>query len=425
MGDDATGPDHRTPGDTTPPAPLSPTPPPQRVETLDVLRGAAILGILLVNIELFRGSRLYAALAGQAPPRPPADEVAEFVIGWLVSGKFLSSFALLFGVGVALITARSQARGQPARPLLARRHAWLAVLGLAHILLLFSGDILFVYGVGGMLLLPFVGMRTRAVRWAAAAILGFYLLLGAGFAAATLAGADPAPPAATTFLLERGEAARVAFTEGGPGAQLAARAAEAALVQTQQLLAVPWILGLFLVGLAVGRTDLLHRLPERAGLLARVAAVAMPLGLVVNLPLGVAGIPAGSAADSVLGALALPARLAGAPLLAVGYLAGLAWLCQRPRVRARLRPLQRTGRMALTAYLLESVLCTGFFAGLGFYDELTLTAALAVVAGVWVVVVAACSAWLRVFPMGPVERLWRRLTYGPSAPLPGAARAGR
>jgi uncharacterized protein len=249
--------------------------------------------------------------------------------------------------------------------------------------------------------------------------------VGLGYAATAIAGAaggEAASPVSEGFLLEHAEAARAAFTDGGLGEQVAARAVEASLVQLQQLLAVPWILALFLLGFAVGRSGLLRTLPQRPGWLAGVASVALPVGLVANLPLGWAGVPAGGAApDSVGAALALPALLAGAPLLAVGYLSTLAWVCQR----ARLRPLQHTGRMALTAYLLESVLCTGVFVGLGFYDELTLTASLAVVAAVWVIVVAACSAWLRVFSMGPVERLWRRLTYGRSAPLPGAARARR
>ncbi len=396
---------------------LSPTPASRRVATLDVLRGWAILGILLVNIELFRGSDIYLVLAGEVPTRSAAGEWAEFAIGWLVSGKFLSSFALLFGVGAAMMTARSDARGVEVRPLLARRYAWLAVFGLAHMVLLFSGDILFVYGLAGMALLAFVRLPTRLLLWWAGGILALYGALGAAVAAlqAVAPAGDPASEPVTAFMRERGEAARAAFTDGGLADQLVARAAEAAVVQLNQLLSVPWILALFLLGMAIGRSGVIESLPRHTGLIGRVAAVAVPVGLVVTLPQGWTG-PLGmaSTAGSTGEALALPAMLLGAPVLALGYLAALTWLCQRPGWVHRLRPLQQTGRMALSAYLLQSVLCTGFFVWLGFYDRLSLVSALGVVLAVWAVLLIVCPLWMGHFAMGPVERLWRRLTYGPS-----------
>lgn len=401
--------------DATPGGGLGPTPAAQRVATLDVLRGAAILGILLVNIELFRGSSVYLALAGEPVARSPAGDWVAFAVGWLISGKFLSSFALLFGVGTAMIAARTRARGLAVRPLLARRYAWLAVFGLAHMVLLFSGDILFVYGLAGMLLLAFVRLPTRPMLWWAGGILAVYGGLGATYTAlqAVTPARGPTSEPMAAFVLERGEAARAAFTEGGLGDQLLARSGEAALVQLNQLAGVPWILALFLLGVAIGRSGVIEALGRHRRLLGRVAGVAVPAGLVMNLPQGVAG-PLGMAAtpESAVEAAAVPAMLLGAPLLAVGYLAALAWLCQRPAWLRRLRPLQQTGRMALTAYLLQSVLCTGFFVGLGFYDRLSLAAAMGVVGAVWVVVLAVCSVWLRWRPMGPVEALWRRLTYG-------------
>jgi uncharacterized protein len=121
---------------------LAPTPAEQRIDTLDVLRGFALLGILLINIELARGSDLYVFVAGETPERSSADGIVQFLSGWLVRSKFLSAFALLFGVGAALMVARAEGSGRSPHALLARRYGWLLVLGLAHMLLLFSGDIL-------------------------------------------------------------------------------------------------------------------------------------------------------------------------------------------------------------------------------------------------------------------------------------------
>jgi hypothetical protein len=116
------------PSDGAGPAP-GPTAKSERIEALDVLRGFALLGILLVNIELFRGSDIYTVMLGEAPQRTGADAVVDGLVGWLVTGKFVSSFALLFGVGAAIIVGRVAARGRSPRPLLARRYAVLMLFG--------------------------------------------------------------------------------------------------------------------------------------------------------------------------------------------------------------------------------------------------------------------------------------------------------
>src|SRR5688572_20451788 len=118
----------------------------EREPILDALRGVAILGILLVNMEIMRGSEWLALMGGAVrSPVGTAENVAQFAIGWLASGKFISSLAILFGVGAALISARSLRAGESPRPLLARRYGWLMAYGGGH-MLLYPGDILFLYG---------------------------------------------------------------------------------------------------------------------------------------------------------------------------------------------------------------------------------------------------------------------------------------
>lgn len=112
------------------------------------------------------------------------------------------------------------------------------------------------------------------------------------------------------------------------------------------------------------------------------------------------------------------AQIVGAPVLAVGYLSLLTLISLRfaPRL-GLLRPLAATGRMALSAYLLQSVLALIVFAGLGRYDRMTATSAMGVVAGIWLVVLVVCPLWLRWFRFGPVEWLWRSWTYRRWQPL--------
>jgi uncharacterized protein len=442
------------PSDATPP--VGPTPPPpapppdgdrpargpapvtkaERIDALDVLRGFALLGILLVNIHFFRGSDFYGYLTGAIPEPTGADRVADFLVGWLASGKFISSFAMLFGLGAAMIAGRVAARGRAPRPVLARRYGWLLVLGVLHMVLLFPGDILFHYGLAGLLLLPFVTVRARTALWWSLGILAIATVGLLALSALTTLAADEAPaadgssvqaPAADgasaepfdRFVEDRRDAAVAAYTDGGPLARIVVRAWESALIQSGQLLLLPWTLALFLFGFAVWRAGVLTEPARRPRSLRRAAGVAVPVGLALNLPLGWAG-PLGSAmggGEAAAGAgllLMAVAQIVGAPLLAVGYLAGLALACERPAVLARLGLLRDAGRMALTGYLLQSLLAVIAFGWFRLYDQLTATAALGVVVVIWAIVLAVAHLTMRRFERGPVEHLWRIGTYGRS-----------
>jgi hypothetical protein len=145
---------------------VAPTAPTEREPVLDVLRGVALLGILLINIEYMRSAGFYDAFVGVVPTTTLADRIAQFGMGWLAAGKFLSMFAILFGVGAALIADRAIRAGRSPRRLLARRYGLLVGFGLVHMVLLFPGDILFLYGLTGLALLPFVYKPARsALRW--------------------------------------------------------------------------------------------------------------------------------------------------------------------------------------------------------------------------------------------------------------------
>lgn len=416
-------------------APLAATPEPgaggpttaaEREPILDVCRGFALFGILLINIELMRAPELFRSLTDEAQDGgSAADGVVSFLTGWLAAGKFLSSFAIMFGLGAALIAGRLGRSNRALRRLLAHRYVLLMVLGLLHMFLLFPGDILFAYGISGMFLLPFIGVQaTTALRWSAG-ILTVLLILGLGIT--VLMGRVPEPPAGDpvtvameSFFAEREVAAVSAHQEGGYGDVVIANAWEVALIQTVTLLLVPWILALFLLGFAVGRSGVLGDLAGHRTQLARVMVVTLPLGLVLNLPTGFlgpmalgAGFQPGGGFSGVV-FLSTAAQIVGAPILAVGYLSAVALLCIRFGVP---RPLAAVGRMALTAYLLQSLLALVMFAGFGLYDRLGTAQALLVVLGIWGVLLLVCPLWLRSFRFGPFEWLWRIWTYGARQPL--------
>ena len=413
-----------------PGAALTPTAGSEREPILDVLRGFALLGILLVNVSLMRGPELYGAFFGELPePSTGIDRVVDGAVSWFAAGKFVSSFSILFGLGAGLIVNRSLAAGRGPRGLLARRYAWLLLFGLAHMLLLFPGDILFVYGITGMVLLAFVNVRPTVALWWSAGLLAAVTLVTTAFAALTaafegMAGDAPTDDPFTTafedFFVRRQEQAVTAFTEGSYLDIIVVNAWQSLFVQGGQLFVIPWILGLFLFGFAVTRIGIPLDLAGHRTALRRAAAVGLGLGLPLNAVLGLVDpltLISGGAGDSMnAGGLVAVSfvQQAGAPLLAVGYLAGLALLSLRI---GTIRPLAAVGRMALSAYLAQSLLALVVFAGFRQYDQLSSATSMLVVLGIWAVLLIVCPLWLRAFRFGPAEWLWRSLTYGQRQPM--------
>jgi uncharacterized protein len=269
------------------------------------------------------------------------------------------------------------------------------------------------------MLLAFVNLRPRTIMACAAALLAFYTTTGVRDArlysywvysqlaeGTAAAAADP--------LYEERIRAIAAFSEGSYGDIVTVHAMQALTLQGYQFSALPWILALFLIGYAAGRTSVLGDLSGYRPLLRRLAIVGIVAGLPANIAVGMGG-PLGAysgAVDASATAILVAATLGqsiGAPLLAIGYLCALALYCL---ARGPIRPLAAVGRMALTAYLLQSALALSVIAGLRLYDRLSSASALVVVAGIWTILLVACPLWLRHFRFGPVEWLWRSLTYG-------------
>lgn len=400
---------------------LSPTAPAGREALLDALRGFAVLGILLVNIEVMRGSEWLVLMGGgPAPPPDLSDGLVQFAVGWLATAKFISSLAILFGIGAALIASRALANGQSPRPLLARRYLTLMAFGAVH-MLIFPGDVLFLYGVAGFALLVFIPLDVRLILASSAALIAIFTALALAYTL-VLTGGPPSELAESSFESAT-EALRLetvaAYTHGTFTEILSAHASQAWLLQTAQLLALPWILALFLFGYAVGRAGLVHRLAERRVLLRRGAWIGLAIGLPANIGLGFFGALAGFGGRRDMAAPLLTiasdlGQLIGAPVLAIGYLCALAL---RFAERGPPHALAALGRMTLTAYLLQSVLALAFFGGLRLYDRLSSTSALLVVAAIWALLLWLCPLWLRHFQSGPAEWLWRSITYGAWQPL--------
>jgi uncharacterized protein len=138
----------------------------ERIDVMDILRGFALLGILLVNMGIFSFPFL-ATLTGTPRGNSPLDAAAEFIIQWLATGKFYPLFSFLFGAGMTLQMARMEERGGKVGRFMARRLLILMGFGLLHALLIWNGDILFIYGLTGLALVLFRKLEPKLLLiWA-------------------------------------------------------------------------------------------------------------------------------------------------------------------------------------------------------------------------------------------------------------------
>jgi uncharacterized protein len=397
--------------------------PEERIDVLDALRGFALAGILAVNVLAF------GRVAG-APPDfftalAPADRVVQVLIVLLVESKFFTLFSFLFGLGVALQVTRARARRASVVPRLVRRLTALLAFGVAHVVLLWEGDILVLYAVlGGVLLLMRNVSDRMLLRWAVAllavpavltvvALAGLAVARGLPGAAEALAQADTAVP--EVFAADREAALRVLRDGGYPELveyRLGAYPVTAALLTTR----APVVLAMFLLGLYAGRSGIAARVGDHGELLRRVAVRWLPIGLVVQVAVVVGTQVAPPA--TALPLLFLNQFLTG-PVLALGY-AAVFVLAARTRVGARaLGWLRWPGRTALSCYLGASAAMAAVFWGIGwgFAGGVGAPAALGVAAAIVVAQALLARAWLTAFRYGPLEWLWRCATHWQRVPL--------
>lgn len=393
----------------------------QRLDVLDVLRGFALLGILVANVLMFSGL-FFKDMAGLASPGM-LDRIVYFAIEVLVHGKFYSIFSLLFGIGFFIFLSRAARRGGSAGRLFARRLTILLAIGVVHATLLWAGDILTLYALLGYVLLLFYRCSPRVLlAWVvgllASRILLYALMWGSGMHHPLEPSAD-GDAAGESF---DAIGAMIAGFQGGYGDVLWANALQlyGRWVSLIVSLRLPTVLALFLLGLWIGRCGIAADLSGNRPLLRRAAAWGLGLGLPLN------GLWAWLAADAVpylpgsLGGMGeLAVESIGVPLLAIGYAAGVALLMQSERSRSGLTLLAPVGRMALSNYLFQSIACMFIFYGfgLGLYGQFGTAAAVGIVLPVYAVQVALSRWWLSHFRFGPAEWLWRRLTYGGPVPL--------
>jgi uncharacterized protein len=393
----------------------------ERLLTLDVLRGIALLGVVVANAWYwFSGLFVRMSEFGSRLRTLTPDGVAYQLVTLLVNGKSIAVFSFLFGMGLAIQAARAERRGTGIEPFYLRRMAVLLAIGVTHGVLIWFGDILMAYALLGLLLLLCRKWSDRALLGSAAVLLVVLPIALAGWS--VMQSGAPAGPATDAAKVVAENAATLdALRSLDP-----ARIVPVNVKQYRETYfgefwqhVYPPIFGVFLLGLWAGRRRVFEEVPAHAAALRRVALWGLGVGMAAGLVflafrLRLLGIdPASPWFRPAYTTL----RVLSTEPLAAGYVAATVLLLERPAWRARLAAFAPVGRMALTNYLAQSVLCIAVFYGGGLIGRVGLAPAVGIAVAIFILQMAWSAWWLARFHFGPAEWLWRSLTYGRRQPM--------
>jgi len=394
----------------------------QRIVALDILRGVALLGILLMNIQGF-------AMVEAAYFNPSAQMNLAGLNWWVwalchvfADLKFMAIFSMLFGAGIIVLTGSKEAAGQPFKALHFKRTFWLLAFGLAHAYLIWFGDILVTYAICALAVFWFRNWSPRALLIIAALVLLVAPVL-------TLLGGlslQYAPSHVSEEVIgqlvpsaERVAEEVVAY-RGGWSQNLSARIQTVIGMHTE---AIPFFLfwrasGLMLLGMALYKLGILS-----ASRGSEYYQWMIFCGLLIGLPLALLSVIKNSTANwdpyySFFGAGSLY-NYFGSVGMAVAYIGIVMRLVQADVLQNLKVRFAAVGRMAFTNYIMQSVICTFIFYGfgLGLFASVERWGQLLIVFLVWLLQLVVSPVWLRYFRFGPLEWLWRSLTYGRLQPF--------
>jgi len=394
------------------PAPVDPR---QRIEAVDMVRGFALFGVLLVNMFNFGSGGLFW--------NEPIDEFAWSVKRFFFETKSWRLFSFLFGLSFALQLLGAEERGSKFAPIYLRRLIILFVIGAMHALI-YDGDILMLFAELGLVLVLF-----RKVPLKLLLVLSVGLLAVFPIGRVTTSLLEPTQAALTTDYSVRLEEATAQIEEDRQTHVYAVGSMREVMADNAYLenpFARP--LGpesslarfaMFLLGLYVGRRRIFRDIPKHIQLIRRAFWWGLPIGLV---SMGAERILNATTGYEVWGeqqATLLPQLFGdvlfvyGSTILALAYAAGITLLAQRDRGKRLLAPLGAAGRMALTVYLSGSLMFGTLFYGFAFGKAFWLGPAAVTGYAVlfFAIQIMFCVWWTKRFRFGPMEWLWRALTY--------------
>jgi uncharacterized protein len=393
----------------------------ERIVAIDVLRGFALLGILVVNIQSF--SMPDASLFN---PTAYGDLTGANRWVWLLTHiffeqKFMTIFSMLFGAGILLMTRRVEEKGRPSAGLHCRRMAVLLGFGVVHAYLIWGGDILVSYALCGLLVYLFrhrgaralvtLGIGAVAVSSVLSLVFGWSMPYWPKESVQEMSEMIQPPPETIAEIL--------AAYRGSWATQAVYRAPY--VLQFQTFVFLIWTLwragGLMLLGMGLLRLGVFS-----AGRPTRFYGSLVAAGALIGIPAIVYGIHENFQANWDMGYsffLGNQYNYWGSLLVSLGWVALVMIVCKKGMLGFLTSRLAAVGRTAFSNYIAQSLTCTTIFYGHGFglYGDVERVGQILIVLAVWVVQLIVSPLWLRYFRFGPLEWLWRTLTYRKMQPF--------
>ena len=385
----------------------------QRHVILDALRGLALMGIALANFPEFALWTFLSSEQQAAMPTAYIDEIVRFLQYLVVDGKFYSIFSILFGIGFSLIMERHGLR------LFVRRMLILVIIGFLHLMFIWSGDILLLYAVGGLLLTLMIGLSDKSLFILALSL----IMIPVGLDALIEFGGFDFPEPFYQAWWNKAEALGINeanfaswLRDANSYGQMFAFLVQGAYERLWEFVEghrLPKVVGLFILGYLASKHRLYTRLqdlPLRKALYWSVS-IGLPTSLLYAWS-ATSGHPWGLTVHSLLYAVSVIP-------LAIVFIIGICLLYLQSPKSVVFRWLAAPGRMALSCYISHSLIGVLLFYGLGFGlgTSLGLVYIDLIALVVFFIQIIVCRIWLNYFRFGPLEWLWRMLTYGRYFPI--------
>ncbi|MBY0122116.1 DUF418 domain-containing protein [Bacillus sp. S/N-304-OC-R1] len=380
-----------------------------RMMTLDVIRGIAILGIFLVNMPAFTGSE-FMVYTG-------VDKTIRMLFDMFIQTKFYTIFSFLFGLGFYIFMTRAEARGEKVFWLFSKRLFALLLFGILHLVFLWYGDILHSYALIGFFLLLFYRRKAKTVLiWGLSLILFFQFLTGASALLAHVGEQlDETLNISEELRMEtlaEGEKKIEAYSTLSYPELLKWRMPnELVKVITNEPFVIPDLLGMFLLGLYAGKINLFRRVTE----LKRKLRIIQLVTLLVSIPPLALIVFNYSKLDEVVFMTSLGnyfyLHFTGFTL-SIFYIVSIALMLEKQLWKRVLNPFRYVGQMALTNYLCQTFFGVIVFYGFGLFGKISLAQGLLFSIIFYCVQILFSYLWLKKFQFGPFEWVWRVMTYG-------------
>ena len=403
------------------PAKAAPVVDTDRIVAIDVLRGFALMGILVVNIQSF--AMIDSTLFN---PSAYGDLTGVNLWIWYVTHiffdtKYMTIFSMLFGAGILLMTRRAEEKGIRSKAIHYRRMGILILFGLLHGYLLWIGDILFWYGMSGLLVYLFrrrsprtlilLGLVSMSIASALSIMSGWSMQYWAEEAVTNMT-------KSFSPTLENVDKDLAAY-RGGWLEQMPLRASSAFAMNTFVL--IFWGLwragGAMLIGMALFQLGVFSA--QRSN---RFYSILGAVGVIVGIPVVLYGIRYNFAVgwdSSYIFFYGTQFNYWASVLISLGWIGIVMLIVKAGALTGLTSRLAAVGRTALTNYILQTVICTTIFYGHGFglYGSVERTGQILIVIGVWILQLIISPIWLRYFRFGPLEWLWRSMTYREIQPI--------